>query len=105
MTQFSLSVYAYPQSKSDITQWLSDINNHSKNVSFGICDYDAGKLIGYASIGTEVTKLVTHYGFNVLGLHRIELTVFSSNPAALKTYEKAGYVHEGVKREADFSDG
>ncbi|GIC76702.1 hypothetical protein [Moritella sp. F3] len=32
VTQFSLSAYAYPQSKTDITTWLSSINGNSKCV-------------------------------------------------------------------------
>jgi len=131
VTQFSLSAYAYPQSKSDITKWLSDINSSAKTVSFGICCQDSGRLIGYAGIasintlnrcgeyfiligdkdywgrglGSDVTKLVTQYGFESLGLHRIELTAYSINPAAIKAYENAGYVHEGIKRESGYRNG
>jgi len=131
VTKFSLSSYAYPQSKSEIGNWLSNINSSSKTVSFGICCVESGKLIGYAGIAsisclnrcgeyfilignkdywgkglaTLVTKLITDYGFNALGLHRIELTAFSINPAAIRAYEKAGYAHEGVKREAGYRNG
>ncbi|NRA62045.1 MAG: GNAT family N-acetyltransferase [Psychrobium sp.] len=131
VTQFSLSSYAYPQSKADISQWLSNINSSSKTVSFGICCSETGELIGYAGIAsisslnrcgeyfilignkdywgigiaTEVTMMITHYGFNALGLHRIELTAFDVNPAAIRAYEKAGYVHEGIKRESGYRNG
>ena len=131
VTQFSLSSYAYPQSKSDILKWLSDISRCTKTVSLGICNSKTGHLIGYAGIasisslnrcgeffiligakdhwgkgiGTEVTKLITEYGFKTLGLHRIELTAYASNPSAIKAYEKAGYKHEGVKRESGFRNG
>ena len=131
VTQFSLSTYAYPQSKSDISKWLSHINQSTKTVSFGICSIETGDLIGYAGIasisvlnrcgeyfiligdkeywgkgiGTEVTKLITEYGFNTLGLHRVELTAYTSNPSAISVYEKAGYKHEGIKRQSGFRDG
>jgi len=131
VTQFSLSSYAYPQSRADISKWLSTINNNSKTVSFGICCAESGKLVGYAGIAsistlnrcaeyfilignrefwgkgiaTQVTRLVTDYGFNTLGLHRIELTAFAINSAAIRAYEKAGYVHEGVKRQSGFRHG
>ena len=52
VTQFSLSSYAYPQSKADISQWLSNINSSSKTVSFGICCSETGELIGYAGIAS-----------------------------------------------------
>ncbi|USD62094.1 GNAT family N-acetyltransferase [Vibrio sp. SCSIO 43140] len=131
VTQFSLSSYAYPKSKADILSWLTTINDSSKTVSFGVCCNESDKLIGYAGIssisslnrsgeyfiligdkaywgkgiGTEVTKVVTDYGFNSLGLHRIELTAFSVNPAAIRAYEKAGYQHGGVKRQSGFRNG
>jgi len=131
VTQFSLSSYGYPQSKSGICQWLSVINENPKSVSLGICCHSTKKLIGYAGItsisplnrcgeyfiligdkaywgkgiATMVTKAVTDYGFNTLGLHRVELTAFAINPWAVRAYEKAGYVHEGIKRQSGFRHG
>lgn len=131
VTQFSISAYAFPQSKSDIAKWLSGINTDSKCISMGIVCNDTDNLIGYAGIasisslnrcgeyfiligdkeywgrgiGTEVTKLITNYGFQTLGLHRIELTAYANNPSAIRAYEKAGYAHEGVKRQAGYRNG
>lgn len=36
ITQFSLSSYVYPKSKTDISKWLTTINDSSKVVSFGV---------------------------------------------------------------------
>ncbi|MEH6443029.1 MAG: GNAT family protein [Oceanospirillaceae bacterium] len=131
VTIYSLSSYAYPQSKSDISAWLSTINSNPKSVSFGICSNENHQLIGYAGIsgistlnrkgeyfilignkeywgkgiGTVITKLVTNYAIQTLGLHRIQLTASSLNIGAIKAYEKAGYQHEGVMRQSGFRDG
>lgn len=40
-----------------------------------------------------------------LGLERVELQVFSDNPAALALYRRLGFVEEGVKRRARKLDG
>ncbi|MFE6945356.1 GNAT family N-acetyltransferase [Streptomyces chartreusis] len=56
-------------------------------------------------IGTEATRLIVGHGFEQLGLHRIQLEAYGHNPRALRIYEKAGFVVEGVRREADFRDG
>jgi RimJ/RimL family protein N-acetyltransferase len=56
-------------------------------------------------LGTEATRLIVGYGFEVLGLHRIELGVFAFNPRAQRAYEKAGFVVEGVQRDALKWDG
>lgn len=55
---------------------------------------DRGK--GY---GTEAMKLVVDYAFNELNLHRVSLSVFDYNPCAIRSYEKAGFILEGRKRE------
>lgn len=61
-------------------------------------------LIGEAGrgrgLGTEATRLIVGYGFEVLGLHRITLEVYDFNPRARHVYEKVGFVHEGTGREA-----
>ncbi|PIT92567.1 MAG: GNAT family N-acetyltransferase [Candidatus Harrisonbacteria bacterium CG10_big_fil_rev_8_21_14_0_10_42_17] len=56
-------------------------------------------------IGTEITQLLTFYGFDRLNLHRIWLGVTSENKGAIRAYEKAGYVHEGVLRQDIFRNG
>ncbi len=131
VTIYSLSSYAYPQSKSDIQKWLSTINVSSKSVSFGVCCTQSNQLIGYAGIvdisalnrsgeyfiligekeywgkgvGTLVTKLVTNYAIQTLGLHRVQLTASALNLGAIKAYENAGYQHEGIMRQSGFRNG
>ncbi|WP_432055465.1 GNAT family N-acetyltransferase [Streptomyces sp. bgisy022] len=56
-------------------------------------------------LGTEATRLIVGYGFEHLGLHRIELEAHGDNPRALRAYEKAGFVVEGVRQEARWRDG
>jgi RimJ/RimL family protein N-acetyltransferase len=51
-------------------------------------------------LGTEAVRLIVGYGFERLGLHRIELEVYAFNPRARRVYEKAGFVVEGVRRDA-----
>ena len=56
-------------------------------------------------IGTEATRLIVGHGFEQLGLHRIQLEVYGDNHRALRVYEKAGFVVEGVRREAAWRNG
>lgn len=55
--------------------------------------------------GTDVTRLVTRYGFESLNLNRIWLHVYDHNPAGVRAYEKVGYRREGVLRQGAFRDG
>lgn len=131
VTQFSVSSYAFPQAQSEICAWLNKVNQDSKSVMFGICCIKTGKLVGYTGlvsisqinrsaeyfiligdkhywgkgVATNVTQLVTAYAFRDLGLHRLELTAFVDNKAAIRAYENAGYQHEGIKRQAGFRHG
>ncbi|MET7271640.1 MULTISPECIES: GNAT family N-acetyltransferase [Streptomyces] len=56
-------------------------------------------------VGTEATRLIVGHGFERLGLHRVQLDVYGNNHRALRVYEKAGFVVEGVRREAAWRDG
>jgi diamine N-acetyltransferase len=50
-------------------------------------------------------RLLLQYGFNTLNLNRISLQVYHNNLRAIRSYEKAGYVHEGRKRQGMFQNG
>ncbi|RYU82829.1 GNAT family N-acetyltransferase [Hymenobacter persicinus] len=53
-----------------------------------------GRGIGQAMV-TQVLKI----GFEQLGLHRIELGVYSFNEAAIRCYQKSGLQVEGTSRD------
>jgi len=50
-------------------------------------------------LGTEITELLTFYGFDRLNLNRIYLGFTSENKSAQKAYEKSGYKFEGTLRQ------
>ncbi|NYE00981.1 RimJ/RimL family protein N-acetyltransferase [Kineosphaera limosa] len=57
-------------------------------------------------LGTEATRLIVEHGLTTMGLHRITLEVYDFNPRARHVYEKVGFVHEGIGRQAlRFDDG
>jgi RimJ/RimL family protein N-acetyltransferase len=55
--------------------------------------------------GSDALRLILNYAFNELNLHRVELTVIAYNAGAIRAYERAGFVREGVKRQAIQRDG
>lgn len=56
-------------------------------------------------MGSFAVKAMIEHAFNDLNLRRIELGVLESNIIAIKLYEKVGFVHEGVKRKANYKNG
>lgn len=55
--------------------------------------------------GRDAMVLMLRYAFFTLGLNRVYLRVFETNPRAVHSYEKAGFVPEGRMRQAYFQDG
>lgn len=51
-------------------------------------------------LGLWMTERTRDFAFAELGLHRLELDVFSINPRAEHVYAKAGFRREGVLRDA-----
>jgi ribosomal-protein-alanine N-acetyltransferase len=48
-------------------------------------------------ITTKAVEMMTHYGFDVLRLHRIEINLRPENDASRRVAEKAGYHLEGER--------
>ncbi|WP_406169357.1 GNAT family N-acetyltransferase [Streptomyces sp. NBC_00996] len=56
-------------------------------------------------LGTEAARLIVGHGFEQLGLHRVELCLYSYNHRARHVYDKVGFVEEGVRRQTEMRDG
>ena len=82
---------------------LMNVNLVSRKATLGIFIGDEeNRSKGY---GTEAMKILVEYGFNILGLHNIDLNVFSFNERAIKAYEKVGFKEYGRRHESYFLDG
>jgi RimJ/RimL family protein N-acetyltransferase len=69
------------------------------SVLIGDKDYWSG---GY---GTDAMRTLLRYLFDQLGLHRVTLTVHETNARAQRSYEKNGFVREGLLRDWAYFDG
>ncbi len=75
--------------------------NRTTFVSIGIGEAQyRGRGYGY-----EAMQLALNFAFNELNLHRVCLTVFSYNTAAITLYERLGFTREGTYREHLERDG
>jgi RimJ/RimL family protein N-acetyltransferase len=80
------------------TAGLLSINHlhRTAELGIGIGEHDCwGK--GY---GSEATRLLLDYAFNVLALHNVMLRVFSYNQRAIRAYLRAGFREIGRRRQA-----
>ena len=55
--------------------------------------------------GTDAMKVALRFAFTEINLERVTLNVFEYNPRAIRSYEKAGFKHEGRMRGALLKDG
>ena len=113
-----------------LRQWYSTRNEQTDRLDLAIVDRATGWCVGEVvlnewdevdasvnlriligprgrdrGLGTDAVRLVLRHAFDELGLHRVALEVFSSNPRAQRAYEKVGFVREGVRRDALRFDG
>ena len=122
---------ARPRTEETISAWLDEVDKATNELMFAIRLIDDEDLIGTVGFdgiewsnqaagfaiglgdrsnwgkgyGAEATQLALVFAFNELGLHRLQLTVFSYNHRAIALYEKCGFKREGVFREYIRRDG
>lgn len=76
--------------------YIRDIDRHHNKAEYGI-------FIGEADargrgVGSATARLMLQYCFEEEGLHRVYLRAFATNEQAIRSYEKAGFVKEGLLR-------
>lgn len=82
---------------------LHRIQSRDRQAGFGILIGEKGEWSkGY---GTEATRLIVRYAFDVLNLNRVWLHVLENNERGQRAYEKVGFKVEGVLRQSAFRDG
>lgn len=77
--------------------YIRDIDRKHNKAEYGI-------FIGEASargrgVGSGAAKLMLRYCFEEEKLHRVYLRALSGNAAAIRSYEKAGFVKEGYLKD------
>lgn len=83
--------------------YIRDIDRKHNKAEYGIfIGEDDARGRG---VGTAAAKLMLRYCFGEEGLHRVYLRVFATNRQAIRSYEKAGFVREGLLRDDVRIDG
>jgi RimJ/RimL family protein N-acetyltransferase len=71
---------------------------------------ELGIVIGEKSfwnqgLGTDAIRTLLGLAFGEMNLHRVYLHVDADNARGIRCYERAGFTHEGVLRDAVFREG
>src|SRR6202000_290479 len=118
-----------PYTMDDAILWVNNLINQNPLVNLAITINDEGiggigldprqdvyrktAIVGYwlseelwgRGIMPEAVKLVTNYAFTKLDFLRIQASVYSKNPASMRVLEKAGFIKEGIMRNAVIKQG
>ena len=125
--------YRWPQSVEQARKWLARMMERTERDDgfyFAVCEIGDDRFIGTtwfkeinwldgatefaifmdrahigSGWGTDVARTMVDFGFETLRLERIWLFASADNSRALRSYEKVGFVREGVVRKAVQRDG
>jgi RimJ/RimL family protein N-acetyltransferase len=91
---FSIRTLAEDKLIGDLALEVVDWSGRDAFVGLGIGETEYWGR-GY---GTDVMNILLRFAFLEINLRRVTLTVFEYNPRAIRSYEKAGFQHEGRER-------
>jgi len=124
LAQWSGARFRYPLTEEQLKHYVSEIERKAETVrAYQVVD-DQGNPVGHVELnhidkehgcarisrvlvapgvrgkglGQRVMREALRIGFEELKLHRLELFVFDFNHAAIRLYEKLGFVKEGLIR-------
>lgn len=83
-----------------IAYFLVDQKNH-----FAEIEYCIGRRFQNRGLATEATKAVIAYGFEVIGLHKVQICHKSINLPSKRVIEKCGFHYDGTLRDYFYMDG
>jgi RimJ/RimL family protein N-acetyltransferase len=121
----------FPQTLESCRQFVADMDRDPLSHLFGIFEKESHQHIGNIKLGfinknhmsgqlslligekscwrkgyaTESIKTITQWGFNELGLHRVEAGCYDANLASLRAFLNAGYTVEGYFRKSVLLNG
>ena len=124
------SYYTVPMQREKIRESLYQMRDR-REYNFGIFDSETSKLVGQISLysikrlpfssgfvgysidhesagkgmGTEALEMVTKFGFETAGLHRVEAYVSPRNVASIRVLEKTKFDREGLHRKLLYING
>jgi RimJ/RimL family protein N-acetyltransferase len=81
---------------------LWNIDRHNRMAHIGMSLRPAFRGRGLAS---DVVDVLCHYGFDVLGLHRLQIDTLADNAPMIGTARRVGFTLEGTFRESAWVTG
>ena len=77
-----------------------DLERQEGEIGYVVAPSARGRGVALRSV-----VLLTHWGFETLGVQRLELRIDLANESSLRIAQRAGYRHEGTLRNLYFKEG
>ena len=128
LLQWGGPTFRYPLTDDQLEDYIQNANSeNAATLIYKVIDRETDNIVGHISLGQidrknksarlgkvlvgdtdargkgfgqQMIKAILHIAFNELRLHRVSLGVFDFNVPAILCYEKAGFIKEGLRRDA-----
>jgi RimJ/RimL family protein N-acetyltransferase len=81
---------------------LWGVDNHNRVAHAGLSLRPSFRGRG---LGTDIVRVLCRYGFEVRGMHRMQVETLASNAAMIRAATRAGFTREGTLRQAAWVTG
>jgi RimJ/RimL family protein N-acetyltransferase len=81
---------------------MSGLDLHNRHAEIGVVLRPAFRG---RHLGTDVVRVLCHYGFAIRGLHRLEIVTLADNHPMVAAATAAGFILEGTLRDKAWIDG
>jgi RimJ/RimL family protein N-acetyltransferase len=100
VVRFSAVELATGELAGEALLWGIDQHNRSAHLGLSLRPAFRGK-----GLGTDVVRVLCHYGFVIRGLHRLQVDTLADNDAMIGAATRAGFVTEGTQRQVGWVNG
>ena len=97
---FSVVVLDSGDLAGDAVLWGIDLHNRSAHVGVALRPSFRGR-----GLGTDAVRVLCRYGFEIRGLHRLQLETLSDNHAMIAIANRLGFTREGMTRGSSWVNG
>jgi RimJ/RimL family protein N-acetyltransferase len=80
--------------------WGIDLHNRNAHLGLSLRPEFRGK-----HLGTDIVRVLCHYGFAIRGLYRLQVDTLADNGAMIGAAIRAGFVLEGTLRQCAWVNG
>lgn len=97
---FSVVDLADAQLVGEALLWAIDRHNRAAHIGISLRPSYRGR-----GLATDVVHVLCEYGFQVLGLHRLQIETLAENAPMIRAATSAGFTEEGTQRQAAWVNG